>query len=153
MSGLESFAKPRAPPHWKQKAKRDFTNLFRTNKSTRSAKPSVSSLFDLETIFTRRQIACSLKFPTMPIFEELNSKCKFYACFNMFHIGWSSHKCSETAWPSGQGDGLLSRCALHAWVRIPSLSVLLNVQKVLPGFEPGSPDSESGVLTVTPQNR
>ena len=36
----------------------------------------------------------------------------------------------RTRWPSGEGDGLLIHCALHAWVRIPSSSVSPTVAKV-----------------------
>lgn len=35
-----------------------------------------------------------------------------------------------TRWPSGEGDGLLIHCALHAWVRIPSSSVSPTVVRV-----------------------
>lgn len=35
----------------------------------------------------------------------------------------SSRSSMLTRWPSGEGDGLLIHCALHAWVRIPSSSV------------------------------
>ena len=36
--------------------------------------------------------------------------------------GRSSSSHMLTRWPSGEGDGLLIHCALHAWVRIPSSS-------------------------------
>ena len=34
----------------------------------------------------------------------------------------SQFKVIRTRWPSGQGDGVLIHCALHAWVRTPSSS-------------------------------
>ena len=46
-----------------------------------------------------------------------------------------------TRWPSGEGDGLLIHCALHAWVRIPSSSVSPTMVRV----------SECEQLDVCPQ--
>lgn len=46
-----------------------------------------------------------------------------------------------TRWLSGEGDGLLIHCALHAWVRIPSLLVSPTTVRV----------SECEQLDVCPQ--
>ena len=54
---------------------------------------------------------------------------------------------SATRWPSGQGDGLLIHCALHAWVRIPPPSQG-TTYKVQPSLCRGCP-SLRGVNQVT----
>ena len=45
----------------------------------------------------------------------------------------------------------------HEVIRVDTWATRIDTvrdsNKVPPGFEPGSPDSESGMLTVTPRNR
>ena len=49
-------------------------------------------------------------------------------------------------WQAQAKEGSIDRCRLRAWTLADSNSEL-NI--AVPGFEPGLPDSESGVLTTT----
>jgi hypothetical protein len=70
-------------------------------------------------------------------------------CYQLHHRGihllWLPWAGLEPATP-----GLEVRCAIHCATRAITLQITKK-PKGLPGFEPGSRDSESLVLTITPQ--
>ena len=64
----------------------------------------------------------------------------------------------KSVWPSGLRRQTQVLVEQSAWVRTPQLSIIADgtqrwEEEVLGGFEPPSLDSESRVLTVTPQDQ
>ena len=74
------------------------------------------------------------------------------------YLGITSASSVPTVWPSGLRRQTQVLVEQSAWVRTPQLSIIADgtqrwEEEVLGGFEPPSLDSESRVLTVTPQDQ